>query len=66
MMHCFCLTEVEYCRPEPKWNVAAPASGEAGVNGAGFGSDADRFMLAQFWTQEPMRLFTKIPRCMER
>jgi hypothetical protein len=60
MMHFFCLTEVEYCRPEPKWKRIAPASFARGANGAGPGSGADRFMLAQFWTQEGGTLFTNV------
>ena len=61
MMHFFCLAEVEYCLPEPKWNFAAfcPAAGE--LNAAWSGSGADRFIFAPTWTCGRKTLFTEIP-----
>jgi len=58
MMHFFCLAEVEYCLPEPKWNVAAFCSAGGVVNTARPGSGADRFIFAQSWTDERKTLFT--------
>ena len=60
MMHFFCLTEVEYCLPEPKWNFAAFCSAVGELNAALSGSGADRFIFAQTWTCGRKTLFTEI------
>ena len=60
-MHFFCLTAVEYCLPEPKWNFAAFCSFAGELNAALSGSGADRFIFAQFWTGAREELFMENP-----